>query len=447
MHKPNERSLWFRSVITAFIEERRTTKLKGGDAEVAKNSAAKYDYYTWLGDAASRVREIQAVTHVLKATHPDARGSSLYAAPSSLPQHAEIGTHALGQTHADDVVGNAAALDVYKFLDKVEVEGQRLLHWMQADDQDLLSALHDDPTIAGEWIKAFKGLVRTGETPVSHQNAKQLYWNFSGEPTDDSGYHLLQPLFSSSLAHAVHADICDARFGEDNKAARQARKEQKSHAGTYRDYRNLVVRKLGGTNPQNISQLNSKRGGENYLLASLPPIWNHDQPRHFRHIDSALPRFWYYEGVQSRIRALIELLQSNPKPTMETRVTRERIERALGESLAAFGLATQQLFTPGWTRDDDCQLPLCEQVWLDPERAELSIRPDHAEEDRAFIAALQRQDWSDQVAHRFGNWLNDILHKQGLPVGEVEHARWARQAIIDVAWPASMQRRANGGQA
>ena len=38
-------------------------------------------------------------------------------------------------------------------------------------------------------------------------------------------------------------------------------------------YASLAVQELGGTKPQNISQLNSERRGDNYLLASLPPVW------------------------------------------------------------------------------------------------------------------------------------------------------------------------------
>lgn len=438
---PASRSAAFRTAITRFIEERRETKLKGANEDAAEQAAAKYDYSTWLADAARRVGQIQAVTHVLKATHPDARGSSLHAPPTALPQHDEIGTHVLGETHVDDIVGNAAALDVYKFL-KIEVDGRQLLDWMQADDADLLTALHEEADTAREWMLAFTGLIRPREALASHEKAKQLYWCISDEPSDDAAFHLLQPLFSSSLAHAVHEEINDARFGEINKQARQAKRQNERNEGDYRDYRNLVARKLGGTKPQNISQLNSERGGVNYLLASLPPTWNQDQPKQFLHTDSVLGRFNRYEGVQELVEALLKLLKSNAKSSMATSIARERIEQALGESLAAFGLVTRQLFQPGWTRDDDCRLPLCEQLWLDPERAKLPIREEHADEDTAFSAALEWKDWPDEVAHRFGNWLNDILVKHGLPVGDVEHAHWAKQAIIDAEWPAPMQRRA-----
>jgi CRISPR-associated protein Csy1 len=435
------RSETFRAAISHFIGERRDAKLKDKDDS---DTAAKYDYTTWLEDAARRVSQIQAVTHVLKATHPDARGSSLHRAPSALRPHVEIGTHSLGESYADDIVGNAAALDVYKFL-KIEVDGRRLLDWLQADDADLLAALNDDLATAQAWAKAFKGLIRPdSEALASHPMAKQVYWCIGGNPSDDTAFHLLQPMFSSSLGHAIHIDIDEARFGEANKEARLARRENQSHDGEYRAYLNLVERKLGGTKPQNISQLNSERRGVNYLLASLPPTWEQNMPKKLFGIETALDHFMYYEGAPDQLKALVKLLQSNPDPTMETRIKRERIEQDLGASLAAFGLVTQQMFPTGWTRDDECLLPNCEKLWLDPRRAELQPRstPEHEAEDKAFIHDLTWLDWPDQVATRFAQRINQYLKDRELLVGDDELKHWARQAIVEVTdWPAPMQRR------
>jgi len=422
----------FRSAIADFIIERKEAKLKDADGDAAQ--AAKYDYSTWLADAARRVAQIQAVTHVLKATHPDARGSSLHIPPDSLPQHAEIGTHVLGDHYADDIVGNAAALDVYKFL-KREIDGKRLLDWFLVNDADLLAALDNDEATALEWASAFKSLIRPATNLASHGLAKQVYWCVSDEPTDDAGFHLLQPLFASTLAHAVHQDIQSARFGETNKLARQAKRKEEPHDGVYRDYRNLVMRKLGGTKPQNISQLNSDRGGVNYLLASLPPIWDQDRPRNFLLVDSALKRFRHFAGVREQLQALCTLLESDPAAIKETRDQRKKIEQEIARSLAAFGLATRELFEPGWSRNPDCKLPLCEQLWLDPDRIDLPLREDHIEEDQAFIAAFAWKDWPEQVAQGFGLWLNAILRERKLPVGDVEQAHWAKQAIIEAESP------------
>jgi CRISPR-associated protein Csy1 len=437
----------FRSAIASFIEARRETKLKGKEDD--PNTTSKYDYATWLADAARRVGQIQAVTHVLKATHPDARGNSLHAAPDTLPQHTEIGTHLLGEGYAEDVVGNAAALDVFKFL-KSEVDGRRRLDWMQAGDDDLRNALHPDSSIASSWMEGFSSLVRSDPMPTSHEAAKQVYWLSGKQPSNDADYHLLQPLFSSSLAHAVHADIQDARFGESNKLARQAFRAREAHEASYHDYRNLVVRKLGGTKPQNISQLNSERGGINYLLASLPPPkWDQDRFRHLLGIETALDRFAHFKGVRFLVKTLADFLLSDPDRAMQTRDRREAIEQALGFQLPVFAASIQSGSEPGWTRNPLCRLPLCEQLWLDPERTELPPREGYEQEDDDFFAAYQRGDWPDEVASRFANWVNAQLHEAGLTtVGDTEYKHWARQAIIDAAWPVPLQQRATmGGEA
>lgn len=435
----------FRQAITAFIDERRDAKLKGNNTDI--ETAAKYEYTTWLADAARRVNQIQAVTHVLKATHPDARGSSLHLTPNNLPQHREIGSHLLGDTFAEDIVGNAAALDVFKFL-KTEVEGKRLFDWMQEADADLQAALSANVETAQEWMQAFASLIRAESQPVSHVAAKQLYWLVGEEPTDNAEYQLLQPLFSSALAHKVHADIQAVRFGEENKLARQAHRENSAYDGSYHDYRGLVVRKLGGTKPQNISQLNSERGGVNYLLASLPPHWNALDRIRVLNVDSVFNSFYFFDDVADLLKALSSLLLSDPDAVKTTREKREALEQALGQQLALYGESIRFAQEPGWSRHNDCRLPQCQRLWLDPERIELPPREEHQAEDEQFNAAYQWGDWPDEITGYFANWLNAQLHKSGLKtVGDVEYKHWAKQAIVDAHWPVPQQRCVPGGVA
>lgn len=456
MSELTDRGRTFRATIAGFIEARRDAKLKGKEDT---DTVSKYDYATWLADAARRVSQIQAVTHVLKATHPDARGSSLHVVPFSLPRHTEIGSHLLGEDYAEDVVGNAAALDVFKLL-KLEVEGKRLLDWMKAGDAGLQAALSDDAEQAAEWMRAFASLSREETQPSTHPMAKQLYWLARDDPKDDAHYHLLQPMFSSTLTHAVHADIQDARFGDTNKEARQAKRDNKASDRPYRDYRNLVARKLGGTKPQNISQLNSERGGVTYLLASLPPpAWKPRTGTSLLKLDSVFDDkrgpLNTFGGMRELLRTLADFLAKNPDPVLETRNHRETIEQAICQELAMFGVAIRSSYHVGWTRDEGCRLPLCEQLWLDPDRIELPERDDSEhphwhEDDLAFKDAYERGDWADEVAGRFGLWLNGELRKRSdklvaLGVGEMCH--FARLAVLEVAWPIPMQRRAKAGAA
>lgn len=441
----------FQQAIHRFIQERRDAKLKGADEDAAASGAARYEPSAWLQDAAKRISQIQAVTHVPKAIHPDAKGTALHRSPNELVQHDEIGTHSLSAHYADDVVGNAAALDVNKFL-KIEVDGKHLLDWLLADDADAIAALHAEQVTARAMADAFKSLIRTPAGWVSHALAKQVYWWVDGEgsdPADNASYHLLQPMFSSSFAHALHADVQEVRFGEANAVARKARRDGLPHEQPYREYRGLVARSQGGSKPQNISQLTSERGGINYLLASLPPQWDHNQPQSLMGVESCLPRFKYVEAVRDRIDDLVRLLQSNPNPTKETRDAREDIEQALGDELAAYGALQRAQFPPGWTRDANCKLARCEQLWLDSERVALVEDlpdADRSPEDQAFVSEYHLGHWPDEVATRFALWINAHLRKAGLPVGDDEVRHFAKQAVVDASWPVPVQRRAKPGE-
>ncbi len=245
----------FKAAVHAFIRERLQAKLEklGDDDPKRQELLTQHEPAVWLEDAARRVQQIQAVTHSLKPIHPEARGTNLYVEPSQLPALAELGSHALGADFVGDVVGNAAALDVYKFL-KLQAGGQSLLAALVAEDPAALLALHDEPAQAKVLRDAFVSLtaVRAGG-PSSHGRAKQLYWLTGEDAVDDVQYELLAPLYATSLAHAVYGEVQEHRFGEANKVARIARRERQPHDGVFHDYPGLAAQKMGGTKPQNIS--------------------------------------------------------------------------------------------------------------------------------------------------------------------------------------------------
>lgn len=441
-----ERVRLFRAVIAGFIQERREAKLKGADDD--PDAAKRFEYRTWLADAARRADQVQAATHVLKATHPDAKGSSLYVRPDALPARAEVGSHALGARYVEDGVGHVASLDVIRFL-RTEVEKRPLLDWVRAGDPDLKAALSDDPGEAAAWMSAFASLVRQHEAPATHPLAKQVYWLVGDDPRDDANYHLLQPMFPSSLVHAVHVEIQDARFGEANVEARRAFRDNRPHHAQYREYRGLAARKLGGTKPQNVSQLNIERRGLNLLLPSLPPEWR-SAGVHLLKRESAFESLLGFGGMRELVHVLADFLRSRPPPTIETRRRREAIEQAIGQELAMYGAVVRSQYSAGWTRRHECRLPPCEQLWLDPDRTTLPPRSDPAgeAEDMEFNAAYDSGAWADEVAGRFGDWLNAQLHRAGLQdVSLPERRHWAAQVILDVAWPTPLQRRAAAGGA
>ncbi|MGO3741788.1 type I-F CRISPR-associated protein Csy1 [Kerstersia sp.] len=425
-----------RAAIQMFLQDRLQAKVdKLADDDPKRNEwIAQFQSERWLEDAARRVRQIQAVTHSLKPIHPDARGTNLYCIPSQLPEHLLVGSHVLMRDFSADVVGNAAALDVYKFL-RILVDGRLVLDWLLDDDAAVMAALHPDPAIAKQWQSAFTSLTRPRENELSsHARAKQLYWLAADDATDDGQYHLLAPLYPTSLVHRVYAQVQEDRFGEANKAARAARREGKAHEGVLHDYPSLAVQKLGGTKPQNISQLNSERGGNNYLLASLPPQWQSRalrQPWGLRSIFEHM--LMAREGVRPTVRAFLKFLKSDPPANAATRNRVEAYVSTLIDELVTLAGELQRGWPAGWTADRRCELALPEQLWLDPKRAET---------DAGFRSEWMFMDWPAQIGHRFGSWLNTHLEKE-LRVGDVELREWKKELLVDEStdgWAQSLHR-------
>ena len=418
----------YRAAISAFLQERlqaKLDKLKPDDPQ-RDEVIASFAHDVWLASAAKRVEQIQAVTHSLKPIHPDARGTNLYVEPRTLLPLAELGSHALGERFVGDVVGNAAALDVYKML-KLEVNGRSLLTALLAHDADALDALHTDPAQAQALRDAFVSLTQPrAEGPSSHTLAKQLYWLTGTDACDDSHYTLLAPLYATSLAHAVHAQVQEDRFGEANKAARQARRERKMHDGVFHDYPGLAVQNMGGTKPQNISQLNSERRGMNYLLSSLPPQWQASAVRLPVHAASVFDRLFIARPeVRRTVRALRVFLESDPEPNLAARERREELLDALVDEVVSLAAELQQILPPGWSRDDERfkELGYEETLWLDPLRAEIP-------EEAQFAHDWQYMDWPAAIGKAFGLWLNAQLRGK-LPVGDTEAREWKKVLLTD----------------
>lgn len=407
-----------RAAISGFLMERlqpKLDKLKPDDPNdhaARQKLIAEHQLVAWVADAARRVGQIQQVTHAVKFTHPSSEGSSLSSTGNPAAGESMIGTHLLGSEAAGDVVGNAAALDVYKFL-RIEVAGRTLLERAIAGDAALAEALSSDATEAASWMAAFARLPEPKGGPASHTLARQVFW-----PLEDGAYHLLAPLFSSPLAHAMYRRVNDERFSDEAQAARDARRAGRPHPKGYRDFPHLVIQSFGGSKPQNISQLNSERHGENFLLASLPPVWNSPLTRPPRHTETVFGKYFERRGEVRRVaNALRDFLRRTARAGSNVRIrdTRAEMVIALCSEVQQMAAEIRYDVAPGWTRGEDCRLNRAEQCWLDPARGDW---------DEAFAADRQRGDWQDEVCRRFAVWLNNRLKTDLTLFGDPEADAW-----------------------
>lgn len=404
--------------IARFLREERLQpkldKLKDGDEDGRQKLIFEHQPATWIANAASDVYGLQQVTHPIKFSHPQAKGAtSINSEGNKDAPEVGVGTHSLIDERVLDVAcADAKYLPIYKFL-CLEVDGRSVIERAIAGDSNLSAAFSDDETQAAEWMAAFSTLPLPKGKISSHKLAKQIYWLIG-----DGTYHLLAPLLSSSLAHAVHKRISEDRFSDEAKAARDARRAGRFHPHGYRDYPNLVIQSFGGSKPQNISQLNSERRGENYLLASLPPVWESPAIQPPFKFETVFSR--YFER-RREVRRLTEALRdflrrvADARSNIRIRETRADLVADLCGEVLHMGAELRTHLPPGWTSGADCRLNLAEQCWLDPER---SVN------DADFASQRGRGDWKDEVCLRFGNWLNARLQTDKTHFGEPEALAW-----------------------
>lgn len=422
------------AVITDYIDQRRLLKLepiekalekalKGVDDDVKKTQIntefspqiqkinQKFDVNNWLDDAAKRAKQISLVTHALKFTHGDARGSSVLSL-ENLEDADYLVTASLANL-AIDAVGNGAALDVAALL-QLEYEGQTLAQSVSDGDFSALAFLSDNQAQLTEWVEGFK-LALADKALSSHTLAKQLYF-----PTAYGQYHLLSPVFASSLAHQFNGKITAVRYGDEPEAIRKARKAGKYHDKPDIRFLDTAIQRFGGSNPQNISQLNTQRGGKTNLLNCAPPSWQStlQPPLNEQSIFSSREfnrRVW--RDLQELQRYLLSV--KGRDSTLEIRRNIAAYVNDLIDGLLNYAAEVQGLSEhAGWSLQN-CLLKPAEQLWLDTWC-----------EDLQFQQKRANSNWQQDICMAFAGWLNSKLNKalknDGLVFGTVQYQHWAK---------------------
>lgn len=404
--------------IENYIATRRQTKLDAFDKEAAKRGGEesvalaaerrelelRYEPQAWLTDAARRAGQIHLVTHAAKFTHGDNKGSSVYS--ETVANEGYLASAALPQLEPD-AVGNAAALDVAKFLQTM-VEGDSLLACLQRGDSRPLERFASDEAQLNGWIEGFSRALSASE-PASHKLAKQSYF-----PVGE-GYHLINPLFATSFVHALHQKMAELRFGDNAKAIWKARREKTWHPQPLVTFPHSAEMHFGGTKPQNISWLNSVRGGRAWLLSAEPPRWRRADrpPVNIRSIFVSGGPF--DRRANSTVKLLVSLLtRSGDYNNRRIREAREAYVGTLIDLLFDVACELQREAWQNWTRHCPDLKPH-QQLWLDPWRSKT---------DPAFRLEREKGDWQAGVAGDFALWLNAKLRKVSTEVGAVEEREW-----------------------
>jgi CRISPR-associated protein Csy1 len=390
------------------------TEAKATYAEAAAPIEASFVPDVWLSDAAKRAKQTSLATHAAKFTHSDAKASSMLVTEQW--NHSNYLVTASLTKKAIDAVGNAAALDVARLL-KLECDGESLITQLQQGHINALGPLASDEEQLQEWKSGFEQAL--GDTKLSsHTLSKQLYFPLIGEDKALVEYHLLCPLFSSSLAHELYHEVRRTRYG-DSKEIRDARKADKYHENLDERFLNLAVQNFGGSKPQNISQLNNERHGQTFLLHCAPPNWKRIASPPVSSSSLFGRELSFKTASLTRdFRLFLENLREDDR---NVHVRRQRDNAYLLPIIDTVlnHVAVIQMMTDdaGWSNSDECKMKPNHALWLDVYNS-----------DETFQKSRKKGDWLTLIATDFAGWLTHKLksNKEKYILSDIEHAYFSK---------------------
>lgn len=386
-------------------------KAKADYAEQATPIEEAFNPATWLTDAAKRAKQISLATHAPKFTHSDSKASSILVTQYEV--NSSYVTTTCLQTKAIDAVGNAAVHDVAKLL-MIEVRGESLVTQLQENHLSALKPFTQDEWLLNEWQSGF--IEALGDAKLSgHTLTKQLYYPVKQGKQAAQAYHLLVPLTSSALAHKLHKTITQTRFGDEAKAIKEARKKGHYHPQDSVNFVATAIQNFGGSQPQNISLLNSKseRGSKCYLLNCAPPTYQ-AQITSPAQQTSFFNREFSYQTAQhiKEFKAFLANLKESDR-NFKTRYKRDfwYTQPILDNLFERAALLQNQTEITGWATEPSAKMKKAHRLWLDV----FNRHP-------MFQTEREKGEWLEEVAHDFATWLlRKLENKDAYILGDNEH--------------------------
>ena len=402
--------------VSEFFEDRKTAWLKknlkpsmtGIEVEEKKNECDEnFSLKQWLPNAAKRAGQISISTHPCTFSHPSSRKNKNGYATSIIANSKQKNDGFLRSGNvsvASDALGNAAALDVYKFLMLVMADGQTLIQHLEKDSDlavKLFTQANDDGPLSYQSLKdGFLAMTSAGSENVTSSKIKQVYF-----PLNNDGYHQLSLLTASGILFEQRKRIDSIRFGDEIKISREKKKANQEY-GSYKEIYNLTTIGYGGTKPQNISVLNNQNGGKAHMFMSAPPQLKNREV-HFPNSDffSQSVRYFHCVFQFKKLHALYLRDDNN----MHIRSERDDFYQSIIDYVIEKMWQIREIAS-GQYNDEFNNLPNAQKIWLCTQHEELRILED---------------DWLDDILKGLTTFLfhgyEKILGKKAIKLGDAEY--------------------------
>ena len=356
---------------------------------------------TWLNKWAAKASDISFATHVAKLTHSSNKGSSIFDKTTSA-NHAYLTTNMLKELEVDTATANNKSAPAGEIL-TLQINDKSLLDYVKENDRSVFEHLTDSQEHIDNWISCFKQAYDSDQK-TSHFLSKQVYY-----PIDNEHYHLLLPLVSSSMAHALFL-----KFEESTLIMKQKNKK-KYHVKLACSYPNKASLYRASRKKNNTSSLNGKRSGKIELLPNFPPKWESGQqlPLKQTSLFSRQLSIKLQEKIQGLQRLLLVIKSKglgSKKPEIHQVIVGHvnDIAQAFFVEIMKFSLLNNE---KGWSQKSS--LPLPQQLLLEPYR-----------DDDEAMQEKNRKQWLYEVTDDFAAWLNMQLKHKQLNLTPIQQRLW-----------------------
>ena len=376
--------------------------------ETLQNIDQEHDPTTWLNQWAEKSSDISFATHIAKLTHSSNKGSSILDKTTS-SNDAYLTTNVLKVLEIDTATANAASAPAGEIL-TLQANDKSLLDFVKENDRTVFEHITDNKEHIDNWILCFKQAYDS-DHKTSHFLSKQVYY-----PIDNDNYHLLLPLVSSSMAHALFQKFRELS-NEEHKAIRELKDKNKfgqKNATSYPNKATLTLTRSVKAH-SNISALNKDRFGELTLLPCSPPKWKSTKKLSMQQTSlfSRQLSFKLQKEIQNLQRLLLVIKSKgigNKKPVMQQAIVGyvNDVAQAFFVEVIKFSLFNNE---KGWTRRSS--LPLRQQLLLEPYR-----------DDEEAIQEIYRKQWLAEVSGDFAKWLNRQLKHKQLKLTPIQQRLW-----------------------
>ncbi|QRN03371.1 type I-F CRISPR-associated protein Csy1 [Legionella sp. MW5194] len=398
--------------IAAFFSERKEgwlkKKIKAGleaseEAAIRQECEELFGLENWLPRAAKRIQQISISTHPCTFSHPSSRKNKngyVTAIIAKAPSGAD-GYLRTGNTPAElDALGNAAVLDVFKFLSIMTDNGMTVIEHIRQNTEWAKALLNIKAESHENLRNDFISILSSNETVITSSKIKQVYF-----PIGDD-YHLLSILHNSGLMFKLRDRIDALRFSDTVKKGRELKRSNSYHESGFKEIYNIVTIGYGGTKPQNISVLNNQHGGKSHLLLSIPPLLEqHEIKFPTKDFFRQTLRFSDCKEILQRLDNVFKIERDGVIPLEKIRKGRDRCLGELLDVILQKMMALREV-SANQFREESSQLLAWQKIWLCEQ-----------------YTKERTDDWLDTLCDKIVTWIENAYKnaiKHSILLGEAE---------------------------